>query len=300
MAQTEKTKKDVELYLSPIFNKGEQIDVNIFHLNSSQMADFKDDNIYSKSLLFILVLNGNATIEINFKKYDVESKNIILLSQGHFFKAHQYSDGFKCIALYIGTNYIEEMYSAEMLYKRTKYNVKMYNLPQVYLSDEELNILRNRFDLIEGEIRNVNHPYQKDLILSTIRIFFTELSNIIEQHSRYKDDNTKIPRDEVYFQKFLDILVNHYQREHQVDFYAQELHITPHYLTVIIKRLTGQTVSDLIFQLIFSEAKLLLQNPDINIQQIAEQLNFSDQSAFGKFFKRKSGVSPKEYRKTFV
>lgn len=300
MLEAEKTKRNVELYLSPIFNKGEKIDVNIFHLNRSQMADFKDDNIYSKSLLFILVLSGNALIEINFKRYAIDSKNIILLSQGHFFKAHQYSHDFECIVLYIGTSYIEEMYSAEMLYKRTKYNVKMYNLPQVYLSNNELNILKNRFKLIEGEIKNINHPYQKDLILHTIRIFFTELSSIIEQYNQNKANNINIPRDEIYFQKFLDILVNYYQKEHQVDFYARELHITPHYLTVIIKRLTGQTVSELIFQLIFSEAKLLLQNPDINIQQIAEQLNFSDQSAFGKFFKRKSGVSPKEYRKTFV
>lgn len=61
--------------------------------------------------------------------------------------------------------------------------------------------------------------------------------------------------------------------------------------------MTGQTVSDLIFQLIFSEAKLLLQSPAASIQQIAEQLHFSDQSAFGKFFKRKGGISPAEYRK---
>ena len=183
-----------------------------------------------------------------------------------------------------------------MLYRRTKYNVKMYNIPLVYLSAIESNILKERLGLINNEIRKIHHTHQKELILLTIRMFFLDLSNIIEQRKINESRDDKLSRDEIFFQKFLDLLVNNYQEEHLVDFYAQSLSITPHYLTVIIKRLTGQTVSDLIFQLIFNDAKLLLENPDISIKQIAEQLNFSDQSAFGKFFKRKSGLSPKKYR----
>ncbi|WP_373283838.1 helix-turn-helix domain-containing protein [Pontibacter amylolyticus] len=65
----------------------------------------------------------------------------------------------------------------------------------------------------------------------------------------------------------------------------------------MVKRLTGQMVADFIFQMIYSEARLLLQQPKLSVKQIADSLNFSDQSAFGKFFKRKSGVSPRQFRK---
>jgi AraC-like DNA-binding protein len=47
-----------------------------------------------------------------------------------------------------------------------------------------------------------------------------------------------------------------------------------------------------------TEAKILLRNPSLSIQQIADQLNFSDQSSFGKFFKKHHRMSPLEYRKT--
>lgn len=133
------------------------------------------------------------------------------------------------------------------------------------------------------------------MVLNTLLIFFLDLSNVIEQEGSTLDSQN-ISRDEIYFQKFLEILVNHYKKEHLVDFYANNLHITPHYLTLIVKRLSGQTVSDFIFQLLYSEAKILLQQPDLTIQQIATNLYFSDQSSFGKFFKRKNGISPKEFR----
>lgn len=161
-----------------------------------------------------------------------------------------------------------------------------------------MDILKKRMYLIENEIKNVTHSYQKKLILHTIRFFFLELASYIEAKEDKSVNDRKLTRDEIYFQSFIDLLVNNYQKEHLVDFYANALNITPHYLTLIVKRLTGQTVSDIIFQLIFSEAKSLLQNPNISIQQIAEQLHFSDQSAFGKFFKRKSGISPRLYRET--
>lgn len=290
-------KKEFQYFIESLLGWNSKLDVNLFHLDNMRLVSYQQETIHSDSLLFILVLSGNVNVKINFKRYEILANDLILLSQGHFFELEHVSLDFSCILFHIGKDYINEMYSTEMLYKRTKYNVRMYKLPQIHLKENEVVILKKRLSLVSDEIENINHIHQKELILLSIRIFFIELSVIIENRSLNKTEKTPLSRDEIYFQKFLDILSTHYQREHLVDFYARKLHITPHYLTIIVKRLTGQTVSDIIFQLIFSEAKLLLQNPDITIQQIAEQLHFADQSTFGKFFKRRSGVSPMSYRK---
>ncbi len=137
------------------------------------------------------------------------------------------------------------------------------------------------------------------MILHSLLIFLLDLSNIIEKEDGHVTQS-KQNRDEIYFQQFLDFLVTDYKTQHKVNFYADKLNITTHYLTLIVKRLSGQSVSDLIFELLYSEAKLLLKQPDLSIQQIAEQLYFSDQSSFGKFFKRKSGFSPKEFRHLMI
>lgn len=88
--------------------------------------------------------------------------------------------------------------------------------------------------------------------MNALLIFFLDLSHIIEKEP--KEGVSKQSRDELYFHQFLDILVNNYKFQHYVEFYADKLHITRHYLTLIVKRLSGQTVSDLIFQLLFAEA----------------------------------------------
>ena len=98
-------------------------------------------------------------------------------------------------------------------------------------------------------------------------------------------------------QRFLSLLMENYCKKHTVAFYAERMNYTPQYLTEIVKRQTGRTVNDFIFEMLYCEARNLLSVSDASVQQIADELNFSDQAAFSKFFKRRSGMSPLEFRK---
>jgi len=294
-------KTDYEIFEKPTINAGYNNSVSVVSIKKTQLLDYFNAIIYMKSSLFVLVLNGNINLDINFKEYVVKKNAIILLSFGHFLNIKYISDDFDCVMLYVGKEYINEMYSTNMIYKRVKYGVKMHSIPLLTLTEENALLLWKRLLFIDDTINSKNHLYYKDMILHTLDIFFLDLGNIIE-HEPSSNDSQNTSRDELYFQKFIELLVDHYKKEHLVDFYANNLHITSHYLTLIIKRLSGQTVSDVIFQLLYSEAKILLQKQELSVQQIATTLNFSDQSAFGKFFKRKGGISPREFRakKQFV
>lgn len=104
-------------------------------------------------------------------------------------------------------------------------------------------------------------------------------------------------RSEQILKSFISLLKENFKQQHTVTFYADKLNITPQYLTLIIKKLTGQTINEFIYEMIYSEARILLTRSDLTIQQIADELHFSDSSAFCKFFRRRSGVSPLKYRK---
>ncbi|HYK76810.1 MAG TPA: helix-turn-helix transcriptional regulator [Daejeonella sp.] len=286
---------DFEIFMNNVKNQVSSPNISVIQFHYQQLLQHLKTSIYLKSSLFILVLSGKGKIEINFKENQVGANDIILLSFGHFFKIIEMDSDFKCFTLYISKDYINEMYSADMIYKRIKYGVKMHRTPLLNLKENEAYLLTRRMLFIDEVIEEPAHLYYQEMILNALLTFFLDLSNIIEKDTVHLS-NSVLSRDEIYFQKFLELLVDHYKEQHLVDYYADNLHITPHYLTLIVKRLSGQTVSDLIFQLIFSEAKLLLQQAELSIQQIAEQLYFSDQSAFGKFFKRNSGLSPKAYR----
>ena len=294
--KTHHTKYDYEIFFNPQFQGKIREKISILELNQKELTYLKSHKIYLKSTLFILVLRGNGTFSINYKKHRYEKRNMILLSFGHFFSIDYLSEDFSCISLYIGEEYIEEMYTTDMFYKRVKYAVKMYKNPILSLTESEATLLKKRIHFIVEIIDIEQHHHIKEMILNSLRIFFLDLSNIIE--NIYQENSFSPPsREENYFVEFLNLLVHHYKKEHLVDFYAQKISISSHYLIQIVKKLTGQTVSDFISHLLYSDARQLLSQPKLSIQQIAHDLHFSDQSAFGKFFKRKSGLSPLQFKK---
>jgi len=81
-----------------------------------------------------------------------------------------------------------------------------------------------------------------------------------------------------------------------VGFYARQLCITPKYLTTLIKRISGKSVSEWIDNYVILEAKTLLKYSNMSVQEIAYYLNFPNQSFFGSYFKRNAGMSPSQYK----
>ena len=81
-----------------------------------------------------------------------------------------------------------------------------------------------------------------------------------------------------------------------LSFYADKMHLTPKYFSTIIKKVSGKTAGAWINEMLLLESKVRLQNKDQTITQISYDLNFSDPSHFGKFFKKHIGISPLGYR----
>ena len=97
---------------------------------------------------------------------------------------------------------------------------------------------------------------------------------------------------------FIDLLLENILTETSVSFYAEKLCISKQYLSLIVKEKTRVPVGTIISAMRVETAARLLREPDMTIMQIAEKMSFSDQSSFGKFFKKHTGVSPLKYRQT--
>ena len=120
------------------------------------------------------------------------------------------------------------------------------------------------------------------------------LYNYLSEHPEVQ--NPIHNRAEEYFKQFTHLLGEHYRTERSVGFYARQLCITPKYLTTIIKRISGLSVSEWIDNYVIIEAKTLLKYSHMSIQEIAYYLNFPNQSFFGSYFKRNTGMSPSQYK----
>jgi len=101
---------------------------------------------------------------------------------------------------------------------------------------------------------------------------------------------------QVLFRRFIALVNTHYIDKRRVVDYADLLSVTPNYLSQSIKNISGRNALSYINERITTEAKSLIRYTELDINQIAYQLNFSDPANFGKLFKKMEGVTPLQYR----
>lgn len=144
------------------------------------------------------------------------------------------------------------------------------------------------FSLI-GETLNAEHFHQASILRSYLYILIFELDLI----------KNAVPSNEtrnLLFEKFKEILEKDFIKHRSPAYYADHLNVTRKYLSEVIKNNSGKTTREWIDDMVILEAKVLLHNKSLTINQISETLHFSNQSVFGKFFKNQTGLSPLEYR----
>ena len=95
---------------------------------------------------------------------------------------------------------------------------------------------------------------------------------------------------------FQNLVFRYYKEHRNVQFYADTLCVSSKHLTETIKEVTGRTSGEWIEEAVILEAKVLLRDQRISVAQVAEDINFPDQSSFGKYFKKHTGLSPSDYR----
>jgi AraC family transcriptional activator of pobA len=128
-------------------------------------------------------------------------------------------------------------------------------------------------------------------------VFSLLILEIVSLIKRKIADNPSHYSRKVYLTfQFLKLLREHVKEQRSVNFYADMLYVTPKHLSMCVKEITGKTCGEIIDEMVVAEAKALLHNSELTIGRVADELNFSDQYFFSKYFKKRTGMSPMNYR----
>ena len=176
--------------------------------------------------------------------------------------------------------------------------LKFVENPALTLTPEESRSMRGMIAQIERETRGPESHFSFDIVSGLIAATIYKVGDIMYHYlaEHPEEQNNSHNRAEEYFKQFTHLLGEHFREERSVGFYARQLCITPKYLTTLIKRISGQSVSEWIDNYVILEAKTLLKYSTMSIQEIAYYLNFPNQSFFGSYFKRNTGMSPSQYK----
>lgn len=176
--------------------------------------------------------------------------------------------------------------------------LKFVENPTLALTPEESRSMRGMIAQIERATRGPETHFSFDIVSGLIAATIYKVGDIMYHYlaEHPEGQNNSHNRAEEYFKQFTHLLGEHFREERSVGFYARQLCITPKYLTTLIKRISGQSVSEWIDNYVILEAKTLLKYSTMSIQEIAYCLNFPNQSFFGSYFKRNTGMSPSQYK----
>lgn len=248
------------------------------------------------ALLLVLVTGGTASLNIDYVPYEIDPNHLVTIMPTHTIQISESSSNFKGYVLIISKAFLEGCLSVKNGQSMLHY-MQVRKNPCFSIESEQTDFLASYCSSMREKIRNKEHLFQKELIQNALDGFFLELGDILGRKYGVMAQPT-LSRKEMLFEQFLQLLFKHCKEQHVVTFYADKLFITPQYLSLILKELTGKSANKWIDDALIVEAKVLLKAPQATVQQVADTLHFSDQSTFGKFFKKHMGISPMEYRKS--
>lgn len=243
--------------------------------------------------VFAICLNGQIRFSLNLKEYFITPRNMVVLLPEQIVQQHERSDDFEGIFLGVSRRFIDDTIPGAQNLLSPFFYVKEH--PCTTLTEEELDCLTEYHSLLWRKIKIKEHTFRKEVMQSLLLALFYDICNIFRKHQPV--DNVKKSRKEELFGLFVRAVMDNYKQERSVGFYADKLCMTPKYLSLVSKEVSGKSAGNWIDEYVILEAKALLKSTNMTIQEVSDTLNFANQSFFGKYFKHHTGLSPKEYRR---
>jgi len=241
-----------------------------------------------------LCLRGKAQYSVDTEERLINTYDTIVIHNRQVIDSYMVSPNFKCIFLFISTNFFNEVVKG--IHDLVSLFLFTRNHPIISLHAEEVELLEEYYAILKKKVGDKNNYFRKDLVRSLLLAMIYDITNIIYQQQQTSNKNQT--RAEAIFSKFLPLLEVNYKRERRVSWYAEQLCITSKYLSETIKQVSRRTPNEWINNYVVLEARVLLKNSTMSIKEIAQNLNFPNQSFLGKYFKDHVGISPSEYRRS--
>lgn len=243
--------------------------------------------------LFVLCIDGTATVTADLTQYTVTPNCLIVMGQGTILQNIEVSCNGRGLFVGVSHSFVDEVLPD--IHTVLPLIIDRKASPITEISQADSQSLQELFALLQKIIKNEKGFYRRQIIVNFLRSMLYKVLDI------YKTVNNVTPaakrsRNEEIFYRFSKLVESEYKQHRSVQHYAGRLCITPKHLSVVVKAISGNTASAWINNYVILAAKVLLRATTKTVLEISDELNFTNQSFFGKYFKAHTGMSPQAYR----
>lgn len=281
--------------LSSQFKQFEKMEItdNIIICEASEFPHFLMQPFYSDYVGIVICHQGMFRFCVDGASFVASMGESVFLSPGILLQVQETSPDFRFTLLFYRVEQIRHMLGNTVVSMRLYSTLYPSACTVAHTGYEEMlsSYARMLLKLEQKEEPDIYSQHEQKLLLMAVTY---RLCSIFS--STFKTAGKEMERKVEVFESLVKLIEEHFMRERSVAFYADQLCITPKYLSVIVKSVCGKTVQQLLFKAIIRRSIYLMKNTNKTIQQIASDLSFPNASAFGTFFKKHTGLSPKNYR----
>lgn len=269
--------------------KSQQFQVEVFDANRHFSVKYPHRHDFFE-VLYLLKGSGLHVIDTN--KYEIKPPCIFFMSPGQAHKLELSNDIEGYIFIFTSDFYLLNRSNQNTLIEFPFfYTIHQDNPPLLLENESDIRFLESLFRQGIAEIRDAEESNTEmlrsilDLILTTCAARYQVTENLLNKG-----------KGQILVKRFFHLVEENHQKNLSMSDYSGMIGVTPNHLTQTVKLLTGKTSSQIIKAKQLLEIKRLLVHTNLSVSEIANQLNFEDQSYFTKFFKRETGFTPIQFR----
>lgn len=266
---------------------------NIIICNASTFPHWLTEPFYSDYVGIVVCHHGTFHFCVDGTSYTTKADETVFLSKGIMLQVTESSSDLQFTLLFYHSENIRPMLGNTVVTMRLYATIYPKACHIIHTGFENMlaSYARMLQALEQQEDTSPYSAYEEKLLLLAVTYRLCSIFSM-----SYKVAGKDMARKIEIFESLLKLIEDNYMRERSVAFYADQLCLTPKYLSVMVKSLCGNTVQQLLFKAIIRRSIFLMKNTNMSIQQISYELNFPNASTFGTFFKKHTGLSPKHYR----
>ncbi len=263
-----------------------------FQITTSDFSDTIGKTHFVPNLIFMRCISGDAIITIDSIEHIFTEYHSFILTEYKTFQVKEASTDFSVTYISIRLPFYYEIVAG---FEGTIFNVLLYSAPDLYKSSD-LKAADLLFESLCILYENKEHNNRRSMAKNLIACYIYEIYELTLPYIK----GTSIDKKNHLFS---DTVISFYHlvsingyKNRDIKFYAEKLNISSRYLYKIVNSTCHITPKQLIDDMVISLIKQMLLTTSLNNQQISNKFGFSDQSAFGQYFKRCVGISPFVFR----
>ena len=277
------------------------LDINgalMLHLDNVDRLDVQELKYPCRidAMVMVVCVRGEVSFSSHMNDYTLKAGESFIASAS-VFQFHSITDS-EFYALAFESNFLTNM-NVDMRFILRMVSQLRINASVAEVNSADILTLKKFFDKIFADYSVA--PLSECMELSLRHLFCSVIYRICDAIISSKNALPSLgvkDRSSEYFEKLITLLSENYREQRNVEFYAEKMSISSKHLSRVIRNFTGKSVHQWIDEFVTLEIKNLLKYSNMSIQQISFYLNFPNPSFMGQYFKRITGMTPGDYKKS--